>query len=125
MKKTLRIVSLALVSIMLVFVLASCGMGTYEKRLEKAGYDVDVADEADLEELNELYVKLEQDYEAKAYLTAKKTELNSLTFESVTIIKFASKKQATAYAEETDGAVQKGKIVIFGTEDAVDVALGE
>lgn len=123
MTKALRITSLLLVMLMCIAMLASCGIGSYEKKLEKAGYDVEVADKDDIEDLNEE----DDEYKVKAMLTAKKNVVNT-----VMVIKFASSKQAKAYAEELEkidtsltNTVVKGSVVITGTNDAVDAALGK
>lgn len=123
MTKALRITSLLLVMLMCIAMLASCGIGSYEKKLEKAGYDVEVADKDEIEKMNEE----DDEYKVKAMLTAQKNIVNT-----VMVIKFASSKQAKAYAEELEkidtsltNTVVKGSVVITGTNDAVDVALGK
>lgn len=123
MTKALRITSLLLVMLMCIAMLASCGIGSYEKKLEKAGYDVEVADKDEIEKMNEE----DDEYKVKAVLTAQKNIVNT-----VMVIKFASSKQAKAYAEELEkidtsltNTVVKGSVVITGTNDAVDVALGK
>lgn len=124
MKRVLSLVSLLLVLVMCVFMFASCGMNSYEKRLEKAGYEVEVADKDELEEINEEA----EDYKIKGMLVATKG-LNT-----VTITKFGSSKQAKEQAEDAQDYADsipgftveiKGKYVIAGTEDAVKAALGK
>jgi hypothetical protein len=122
MTKALRITSLLLVMLMCIAMLASCGIGSYEKRPEKAGYEVEVADKDDIAEMNEE----EDDYKVKAMLVATKG-LNS-----VTIVKLASQKQAKELVEELDDSVfdvltieRKGAVVFYGTEDAVEAAMGK
>ncbi len=124
MTKVLRITSILLVMLMCIAMLASCGVGSYEKKLEKAGYDVEVADKEDIEKMNK---DEDGDYKVKAMLTAKKNIVNN-----VVVIKFASSKQAKSYAEELEkldtsltNTVVKGSVVITGTNDAVDAALGK
>ncbi|MBQ3589412.1 MAG: hypothetical protein II980_03075, partial [Clostridia bacterium] len=113
MTKALRITSLLLVMLMCIAMLASCGIGSYEKKLEKAGYDVEVADKDEIEKMNEE----DDEYKVKAVLTAQKNIVNT-----VMVIKFASSKQAKAYAEELEkidtsltNTVVKGSVVITGT----------
>lgn len=122
MTKALRITSLLLVMLMCIAMLASCGIGSYEKKLEKAGYEVEVADKDEIAEMNEE----EDDYKVKAMLVATKG-LNS-----VTVIKLASQKQAKELVEELDGSLldiltieRKGAVVFYGTEDAVEAAMGK
>ena len=123
MTKALRITSLLLVMLMCIAMLASCGIGSYEKKLEKAGYDVEVADKDEIEKMNEE----DDDYKVKAKLVATKG-LNS-----VTVIKLASTKQAKDLVEELkdNGGTafgiltieRKGAVVFYGTEDAVEAAM--
>ena len=124
MKKTLRIVSLLMVVVMCAIALASCGIDSYKKNLEEAGYSVTVSSDDDLEKLNEKA----EDYKVKAVLVASKDIIYN-----VTSTQYASKKQAEAQAEEAKklnklpGVTVKvdGKCVLVGTDSAVKAAMGE
>ena len=64
-------------------------------------------------------------YEIKEYLIATKISISS--FEVVTIIKFNTTKEAQRYIdEEMTGteAVRQGAVVLFGSENAKNTALG-
>lgn len=121
MTKTLRLVSLLLLVVVCVGVLASCGIDSYQKRLEDAGYTCKVVTSDEIKEKNEE----SEDYTVKASFYAYKG------FNSVTVTQFANAEQAEKYADDKDivdvfGEVEvKGNVVIMGTEDAVDVALGK
>ena len=119
MNKITRLTSLVLLVVLCVSVLASCGgVGSAEKKLEKAGYTVVAVEDEYIEKANDA----RDDYKIKAAITAYDAESS----EYVSVIKLASKKQAKAYAEEIgSGAEVKGKTVIYGTEAAVKVALGK
>ncbi len=124
MKKTLRIVSLLMVVAMCAIALASCGIDSYKKNLEEAGYTVTVTSDEELKKLNEKA----EDYEVKAVLVANKDIIYN-----VTITQYASKKQAEAQAEvaknlnKIPGVTVKvdGKFVIAGSDSAVKAAMGE
>lgn len=121
MTKTLRLTSLLLLVVLCVGMLASCGISSYQKRLEDAGYTVEVISDEDIAEANEN----SDEYEIKASLTAYKG-LNS-----VTVTKFANADQAEKFADDADlvdllGDIEvEGSVVIMGTEDAVKAALGD
>ena len=128
MKKVLRISSLVLVAIMCVAMLASCGVGAkkYEQNLKDAGYTITYVSDEKIEEANET---AEGEYTIKAQYTATKG-LNS-----VTITQYANSKQAEAQKDKLleggaslFGALSvevDGSCVLYGTEDAVNIALGE
>ena len=128
MKKVLKISSLVLVVIMCATMLVACGFGAkkYEKNLQDAGYSITYVSDADIEELNE---KANDEYVIKAQYTAK----NGLN--SVTVTQFANSKQAEAQKDalleggaSLFGALSvevDGSCVLYGTEDAVNAALGK
>ena len=128
MKKVLKISSLVLVVIMCAAMLASCGFGAkkYEKNLQDAGYSITYVSDASIDEANE---KANGEYKVKAQYTASKG-LNS-----VTITQYANSKQAEAQKDALleDGASLfgvlsievDGSCVLYGTEDAVNIALGK
>ena len=118
MNKFTKLTSLLLLVALCVCVLASCGgVGSAEKKLEKAGYTIVAVEDEYIEKANEA----RDDYKIKAAITAYDADDG----EYVSVIKLASKKQAKAYAEKIAGAEVKGKAVIYGTEAGVKVALGK
>ena len=119
MTKMIKLASLMLVVVLCVGMLAACGgMGSYEKKLEKAGYEVEIAEADELEEINAMFETLGMDYEIKATISAEKGS------DYVEIAEFASAKQAKAYVDELGiaaEAVVKGSTVIIGTDAAVEI----
>jgi hypothetical protein len=109
---------------MCAVLLASCGFNTYAKRLEKAGYNVENYSGEKLENQQKAFEK--DGYTITGYLVATKADNNS--FEVITIIKFDSSSEAKKYVEEdlfATNAIQKGKVVLTGSEDAKNIALGK
>lgn len=124
MKKTIKITSIVLVILMCAITLASCGINTYVRRLEKAGYNVVEYEDEKLESEQSKFKS--KGYEIKEYLIATKNSISS--FEIVTIIKFNTTKEAQRYIdEEMTGteAVRQGATVLFGSEEAKNIALGK
>lgn len=119
MNKIIKLTSLLLLVVMCIGVLASCGISSYENRLEKAGYEVTTYEKEYIEKQNDE----RDDRKIKAGLIAG----NSKDGEYVEVIKFASAKQAKAYIDEfdLDDAERKGAVVIYGTEAGVKAALGK
>jgi hypothetical protein len=115
-KKVISIVAIiALVAILSVCLIA-CNADTYAKRLEKAGYKVEVVDLS------------EEDQEDGIVWAVSATKGTSLTdIQIVAITKFASvedAEKAVAEAEKANSIVgmtieRKGSIVIIGTEQGV------
>ena len=129
MTKIMKLTSVLLLVVLCVGVLASCGgVGSYEKKLEKAGYEVEVVEKEDIDEANEAFKEAEEDYKIKAGLTAANED-----GEMVSITVFASKKQAESYADAMKGLASisgvkievDGKAVLVGTEDGIKAALGK
>ena len=117
MTKMIKLASLLLVVVLCVGILAACGgMGSYEKKLEKAGYEVEVAEEDDLKEFGE-------DIAIKSAIGGTKGT------DMVAIYECASKDDATKLADAMKAlasfggveVIQDGKIVIMGTEAGVAV----
>ena len=101
--------------------LGSCGVKSYAKRLEKAGYTVENATK---NEINETNKAAGGEYKIKAALEATNGK------DYVWIMKFATKKQAkdqAAVMEAYGGFVVevKGKALIYGTSQGVKDALGK
>ena len=130
MTKMIKLTSLLLLVALCVGVLASCGVNSYEKRLDKAGYTVEVVNKDDLKAMNEKLDALEEDddieYKLKAFLSAIDLEDGKY----VEVAKFGSKKQAKAFAEKRieglgmyEKVEVKGKFVVYGTEDGVKDAM--
>lgn len=121
MKRLLTIISLTLVLVLCLFMFASCGVKSYAKRLEKAGYTVENATK---NEINETNKAAGGEYKIKAALEATNGK------DYVWIMKFATKKQAkdqAAVMEAYGGFVVevKGKALIYGTSQGVKDALGK
>lgn len=121
MNRIARFTALVLLVALCVLALASCGVSSYEKRLDKAGYEVTVLDKDELKEYNEA----DEDYDYKGILGATGKDGNV-----VYVMKMKSKSQAKSIAAEF-GTVNgmttetKGKVVFFGTEDGVKAAMGK
>lgn len=120
MNRIARLVSLVLLVALCVCVLASCGVGSYEKRLDKAGYEVTALDKDELKEYNEA----DTDYDYKGVLGAIKGT------DAVYVMKLKNSKQAKDIAAEMSTVPNmtveiKGKVVFFGTEAAVKAAMGK
>ena len=122
--KMTKIVSLLLVVVLCVAMLAACGgMDSYAKKLEKAGYTVEVAEEDDLADSNEYLALMGIEGELTGGLEAEKDS------EGVFIYEFDKAATAEAFVEIMGGEYedygmkieQDGKIVIMGTEAAVEV----
>lgn len=126
LKISIIVLAVLLCAIMLVsgIIFASRGFGKYVARLEKAGYNVAVYDGEKLEiEQEKFEIK---GYEIKSYAVATKTENSSLSV--ATVIKFKSSSQAQGYVKNELGgtsAVRKGAVVIIGSENAKNTALGK
>lgn len=124
MKRTLKITSILLVIVMGTFMLASCGFGTYERRLEKAGYTVVNYEGEKLESQQESFEN--KGYTIKAYMVA--TKASATSFSVLTIIKFSSVDEAKEYISAqliNTSPVRKGATVLTGSEDAKNIALGK
>jgi hypothetical protein len=124
MKRFLKIIAILLVTLMGATMLASCGMGTYERRLEKAGYTVVKYEGEKLESQQQSFEK--KGYEIKSYMVATKTDTSN--FSVITIIKFSSKAEAKEYISAqlvNTSPVRKGATVLLGSEDAKNIALGK
>lgn len=133
MTKILKLTSILLLVVLCLGALASCemilGLTLYEKRLEEEGYEIEVYDEEKLAEMQS------DDYEIKNMLVATKSEgLLGLDVDMVSVIQFANADQAEKYADESLSAgiadlvmsvKVKGSVVIIGTEDAVEDAIGD
>ena len=123
MKRVLSIISLTLVLVLCLFMFASCGVKSYAKRLEKAGYKVEIATKDEVKEANEAFEEFDGKYKVKAGLTAQKDG------DFVSITKFASKKQAKNYVEAlklADGSYEiKGACLIIGTAQGIKDATGK
>ena len=121
MKRVLSIISLTLVLVLCLFMFASCGVKSYAKRLEKAGYEVKMVEKDEIKEANEKA----DGYKFKAGLSASKGD------DYVSITKFGSKKQAEKYVESLGAAASfikyeiKGSCLIVGTEQGIKDALGK
>ena len=120
MNRMIKLTSLLLLVVLCVGVLASCGISSYEKRLEKAGYTVIAAEKDELKE----YDEADTDYGYKKMSAATKGA------DYVYVVKLQNKKQAKLYAEECATVEKwttetKGSVVVFGSEAAVKAAFGE
>ena len=129
MKKSLKITLITIAAVLLiamlttVIIFASRGFNKYVKRLEKAEYDVVVYEGDQLQNKKEdLELK---GYEIKEYAVASKLDG---TLSVATIIKFKNSSQAREYLENELGgtaAVRKGAVIITGSENAKNIALGK
>ena len=135
MKKMVKIIALAMVAVMLMLTLASCGAkpssdpAKAKEKLEKEGYEVMLVD-------NEDALKLLGMEGLVASLTASKGLLSEKDAQGVEILYFkdadSAKKVAEteemkkaieeANAEENGSAGRSGKIIWIGTKDAVKAA---
>ena len=115
-KKVISIIAIIALVAILGVCLVACNADTYAKRLEKAGYKVDVIDLS------------EEDKEEGVLWAVSATKATSLTdVQIVAVTKFATTedaKKAVAEAEEANSIVgmtieRKGTIVIIGTEQGV------
>ena len=126
MKNVTKVVALAMVLVMALLTLASCGanFANMEKKLEDEGYSVVYFDEKKLEAKDEMTTAekvsyalvsgLLSDADAKGVLIATK----GLT-KSVFVIEYANADDAKA-AEE-NAVLRKGNVVFFGDEDTIDL----
>lgn len=123
MTKMIKLASLLLVVVLCVGMLAACGgIDSYQKKLEKAGYEVEVAEEADIDKMNAMYEELGVDYKIKGMLSA----MNVEEMATVSIVQFASAGDAKkALAEEEnldeDDYIRKGAVVIMGNEKGLEL----
>lgn len=122
MNRIARLTALVLLVALCVFALASCGVSSYEKKLDKAGYEVTALDKDELKEYNEE----DKDYDYKGILFATNGT------DAVYVMKLKNKTQAADVAKEQEGAMikgmvteVKGKVVFFGTEGGVKAAMGK
>ena len=131
-----RIIAIVCLLAMATVMLASCGANfeSMEKKLEKEGYSATYLDRDDLEEgdadelstaeavVFALVAGALDDMKVNGVLIGIKSEgLLGLDITSVMVIEFADKADATAFAEDFDDAVQKGKIVYVGDEEAIKI----
>ena len=127
MTKIVRITSFLLVMLMCIAMFASCSnTKKYENALKEAGYTITTTSNDDVEDLND---EAKGEYKVKAQIIANKG------LQYVTVTQFATSKQAEKQANELIenggdlfGALSikaVGKCVLYGTPDAVKVALGE
>ena len=119
MNRIARLTSLVLLVALCVLMLAACGVNSYSKKLEKAGYEVTALNKDEIKEYNET----DSDYTYKGMLGAIKADGNV-----VYVVKMKSKSEAKSIAKELGykATVEvKGKIVIAGTEDGVKAAIGK
>lgn len=112
-KKVISIIAIVAIIAILGVVLVACNADSYQKKLEKAGYEV-IAIEAD------------EDEEADVEWAVKGTKVEGLLdVDTVTVVKYANTddaKEAEELAIEIygeDGVYRTGKILIFGTEQGV------
>ena len=120
-KRIISIVAIVALVAILGVCLIACNEETYAKRLEKAGYTVEVATHEDLEVLATNFKDLGVEIEIKWAVGGTKGSDN------VTVIAFATEEQATAYANMINLTSQiskmkaetKGKILIAGTEQGI------
>ena len=132
MKKTLGILSLLLISITIIFAVASCGgLENYEGRLIASGYKVGVATKSDVDAMNETMRKEGIECNIIEYVGAS-LEANETEGEYVTIFRFESESLAKDFVEkvpailEADEYVEReGAIVFIGTKTAINIALGK
>ena len=87
--KKFRLLSLLLIVVLCVGMLTACGMNSYQKKLEDAGYTVEVVSQEELEETNAMYEQMGIDITIKGGLSAVK-DLTSY----VSIIQLGSKSEA-------------------------------
>lgn len=126
--KMTKIASLLLVVVLCVGMLAACGgVSSYEKKLEKAGYTIEVAEKDELKEASEELAAMNIEGELKAAIEAQKGT------DMVMVYEFSKADAAESFAS-TMGALaglggmkveQDGKIVIMGTAAGVDAAMGK
>ena len=122
MKKVLSL----LVVFVLVFALASCAsLESYEKKLDKAGYEVEVLTEDEIADFADEFGLDPEEFGVKGILNAEHEEDE----EYIVIIECDSKDNAEKLAEDLDAvlalagadAVVDGKFVLAGTEEAIKV----
>ena len=118
-KKVISIVSIIALVAVLGVCLIACNESTYESKLEKAGYEVEVASQEDLEEMATEYSSLGVDMNIKWAVGATKGD------EFVTVIAFETKEQAEAFANmvnltaSDEKAETKGNIMFWGTAQGI------
>lgn len=116
-KKVISIIAIVAIIAILGVVLVACNADSYQKKLEKAGYEVIVLEGDEAKE------EAESEGDIEWVVTASK----GLT-EYVTIVKFANTDDAKEAEENaitgsafgvTVVCERSGKIVFYGTEEAV------
>ena len=123
MKKLLKMISVLAIVVVLGACLIACNVNeeTYKAKLEKAGYDVEVMTQDDIDEMMEA---MPIDIGIKWAVDGKKGT------DEITVICFDEKEQAEAYETlfnmvSTDPAMagikveRKGAILFFGTEQGI------
>ena len=121
-----KIISLMLVLCMSALCFISCGsIESYEKKLDRAGYDVEVLDNEDVEEFASMLGLKSEDYKIKSALSAESEDEK----ENVVIFECDSKDTATKFAEDISKVLKyipgdtkaesDGAFVLIGTEEAI------
>lgn len=126
MKKLLKLLPLVVVLVLCTLLLVACGINKYKNNLEAEDYEVNEWDEEEIaDNLDDIGLDAE-DFNIKGVLEADKGN------DGVIVIEFGSKDEAEDFVDSAAMKAvaimmtveQDGKFVIFGTEDAVEVALG-
>jgi len=119
-----RIIPILLVSILCLIMLPACGMNTYARRLEKAGYEVEKWNE---ERITEYFTELDLSYDIKSVISAEKDGGNA-----VSVFNFSVESQAKSFEQILTNVsyppfklARKGNYVIFGVDTSVDIVLGK
>lgn len=117
-KKVLAIVAVIALVAILGVCLVACNAESYEKKLEKAGYEVEVLEGDDVDQIKELVGDLEVEWAVGGAKDA----------DSVTVIKFKNTDDAKEFEKNapvgsafgyTLKCERSGKIVIYGSEQGV------
>lgn len=132
-KKVLAIVAVIALVAILGVCLVACNADSYEKKLDKNGYKVQVYDkDSDVVESMNEWLEESDDYSGKIkwMITAKKLDVSlssGVDTGYVQIIKFSKISDAKQYMEDLGAEdddeiiVRKGNIVFTGDKDSVDL----
>lgn len=132
-KKVLAIVAVIALVAILGVCLVACNADSYEKKLDKNGYKVQVYDEdSDMIKMMNEGMKESDDYsgEVKWMVVGEKASISlssGVDAGYVRIIKFSKIADAKQYMEDIkaedddDNVVRKGSIVFIGDKDSVDL----
>ena len=119
--KKFRLLSLLLIVVLCVGMLTACGMNSYQKKLENAGYTVEVASQEEIDQANSMFEALNSDLKIKGGLSAVKGT------SYVSITELGSKSQAEDYVSlmgvagmvEGEDYIIDGACIIMGDEEGL------